>query len=171
MKFLRLVLVLALSSLAGGQKHRDPLNAVEIDQLRETALEPEQRLKLIVKFARARLDSLQQARSDPKTTDVAQQTHDLLQDFLGIYDELNDNLDMYSDRKDDIRKPLKAVIEADVEFQAKLRGLKDASPLPKDDPSQYQFVLSNALQAIEESIPDHRQLMTDQEELARKRKK
>src|SRR5258707_8060948 len=34
-----------------------------------------------------------QMRSDPKTTDRAHQTHDMLADFLAVYDELNDNVD------------------------------------------------------------------------------
>jgi len=29
----------------------------------------------------------------------------MLEDFLAVYDELNDNIDMYVGRKDDIRKP------------------------------------------------------------------
>ena len=35
------------------------------------------------------------------------------------------------DRKNDIRKPLKLIIDADTEFQAKLRGLKDAADVPR----------------------------------------
>ena len=54
----------------------------------------------------------------------------MLDDFLLLYDELNDNIDTYVDRKDDIRKPLKVIIEADTEFQAKLRALKDAADVP-----------------------------------------
>lgn len=162
-------LLCVLLAPALGQRRRDPLNPLEIGQLRETALEPDLRLKLLVKFARARLTSLDQARSDPKVTDGARQTHDLLSDFLDIYDELNDNLDMYVDRQADIRKPLKAVIEADVEFQAKLRALKDSSS--KEEARQYQFVLANAMLAVDESAQDHRKLMSDQEEATRRRKK
>jgi len=55
---------------------------------------------------------LEQMRSNPKTTERGRQTHDMLEDFLAVYDELNDNIDMYVGRKDDIRKPLKAIIEA-----------------------------------------------------------
>ena len=66
-------------------------------------------------------------RSDLKIKDRAQQTHDRLDDFLLIYDELNDNIDTYSDRKNDIRKPLKLIVDADTEFEAKLRALKDAA--------------------------------------------
>ena len=49
------------------QRQHDSLTNPEIDQLRDTALEPDLRLKLYVKFARARLAALEQARADPKT--------------------------------------------------------------------------------------------------------
>ena len=39
---------------------------------------------------------------------------------------LNDNIDTFVERKSDLRKPLKAIIEADTEFQAKLRALKSS---------------------------------------------
>jgi len=44
---------------AWAQRRRDPLTPPEIDQLRDTAWEPEQRLKLYVKFARERLAAVQ----------------------------------------------------------------------------------------------------------------
>src|SRR5260370_26049780 len=88
------------------QRRRDPLNALEIDQLRDAMLDPDERLKLYVRFSRDRMTKLEQMRGDPKTTDRARQTHDMLQDFLGDYDELNDNTDIYVARKNDIRKPL-----------------------------------------------------------------
>lgn len=153
------------------QRRHDPLNRKEIDDLRETAQEPDQRLKLLVKYARARLTTLEQMRNDPKVADRTRQTHDLLQDFLDIYDELDDNLDMYLDRKEDIRKPLHTIIEADTEFQAKLRALRDSADSGKDDAKQYQFVLSNALDAVDHGADDHRQLLAAQEEAAKHRKK
>ncbi len=82
---------LLLIPFASAAPRHDPLTSAEIDQLRDTAQEPEQRLKLYIKFARARLTSLEQVRSDPKVTDRGQETHDRLQDFLDLYDELNDN--------------------------------------------------------------------------------
>ena len=103
---LGLALLLTLPLLA--QRRRDPLNPLEIDQLRDAMLDPEERLKLYVKFSRERMNTLEKMRSDPKTTDRPRQTHDMLADFLAVYDELNDNVDMYVDRKDDIRKPLEA---------------------------------------------------------------
>ena len=43
---------------AWAQRHRDPFTPPEIDQIRDASWEPEQRLSLYVKFARARLVGL-----------------------------------------------------------------------------------------------------------------
>jgi hypothetical protein len=154
-----------------GQRHRDPFTQAEIDQIRETSWEPDLRLGLYVKFARARLVGLEEMRNDPKTKNRPQQTHDKLDDFLLIYDELNDNIETYVDRKNDIRKPLKVIIDADTEFQAKLRALKDAAEVSPEEFKQYEFVLSNALDTVDSTAPDHKQTLTDQEEAAKHRKR
>ena len=171
-RFCRFVCVclLALSALASAQRHRDPFTQQEIDQIRDASWEPQQRLKLYVQFARDRLVKLEEMRNDPKTKDRPGQTHDMLDDFLLIYDELNDNLDTYVDRKDDIRKPLKTVIEADTEFQAKLRALKDAADVSLTESKVYEFVLSNAVDTLDTSVEDHRKLLVDQEDAAKRKK-
>src|ERR1700733_15172224 len=115
--------VLLFAGTGAAQQHRDPFTQPEIDQIRDASWEPQQRLALYVTFARARLVALEQMRNDPKTKNRAQQTHDRLDDFGLIYDELNDNINTYVDRKNDFRKPLKLIIDADGEFQAKLLAL------------------------------------------------
>lgn len=153
------------------QSHRDPLTQAEIAQVRDASWEPRQRLALYVQFARTRLVKMEQLRSDPKAAkERGQQTHDLLDDFQLLYDELNDNIDTYVDRNDDIRKPLKLIIAADTEFQAKLRALKDAADVPRAESSLYEFVLSNALDTVDTSAEDHRKLLDDQEEAAKHKK-
>ncbi len=164
-------LVALLNSPAWAQRQRDSLTNPEVDQLRDTALEPDLRVKLYVKFARARLASLEPAQSDSKTTDRGKETHDRLQEFLDVYDEMNENIDTYVDRKSDLRKALKAVIEADTEFQAKLRALKDAANTAKEEAKQYEFLLSTALETLDSSAQEHRQLLTEQEEAAKQKKK
>jgi hypothetical protein len=154
-----------------GQRHRDPFTQAEIDQIRDTSWEPELRLPLYVQFARARLVGMEQMRADPKTKNRAQQTHDKLDDFLLIYDELNDNIDTYVDRKNDIRKPLKLVIDADTEFQAKLLALRDAAGVSPEEFKQYEFVLSNALDTVDNTVEDHKQTLADQEEAAKHKKR
>ena len=167
----RFALVLALVATVGAQRRRDPLNPNEADDLRDAAQEPAARLKLYVGFARTRLTSLEQMRADPKVTDRAQQTHDRLQDFLDVYDEMNDNIDTFVERKSDLRKPLKAIVEADTEFQARLRALKNSLNASKEEAGQYDFVLTNVLETLESSSQDHRQLLKQQEEQGGPRKK
>jgi hypothetical protein len=163
-------LLLAASSLAVGQRHRDPLTQAEIDQIRDVSWEPRERLTLYLQFARARLVKLEEMRSDPKTKDRPRQTHDRLDDFLLLYDELNDNIDTYVDRKDDIRKPLKLIIAADTEFQAKLLALRDAAGVSPEEAREYQFVLTNILDTVDTSAEDHKKLLADQEDAAKKKK-
>ena len=170
---LALVLLLALPLCLPleAQRRRDPLNPLEIDQLRDAMLDPDIRLKLYVQFSRDRMTKLEQMRSDPKTADRARQTHDMLEDFLAVYDELNDNIDMYVGRKDDIRKPLKLVIEADTEFQAKLRAVKNAANTDVTEAKQYEFLLTDALDTVDSSAEDHRKTVTEVEEYVKRKKK
>jgi hypothetical protein len=163
--------ILLLMPAVVAQRHADPFTPAEIDQIRDASWEPQQRLALYLKFARGRLVALEQMRNDPKTKDRAQQTHDRLDDFLLIYDELNDNVDTYVDRKNDIRKPLKLVIDADTEFAAKLRALKDAADVPPEEAKKYEFVLTNTLETLDSSAEDHRKLLDEQEDASKHKKK
>jgi hypothetical protein len=169
-KFVCLGFAVLLCSTARADRHRDPLTQPEVDQLRDTAQEPDMRLKLYIKFARARLEAIEQVRSDPKVTDRAGQTHDRLQDFLDVYDELNDNVDTFADRKADLRKALKNVIDADTEFQAKLQALKSSATVTPAETQPYNFLLNNAVETVEASAQDHRQLLAEQEEAAKHKK-
>ena len=134
-------------------------------------LDPDERLKLYVKFTRDRMAKLEEMRSNPKTTERGLQTHDRLQDFLTLYDELNDNIDMYVGRKNDIRKPMKVVIEADTEFQSKLRALKDSASANPAELKQFEFLLTDALDTVDSSADDHRKTLAEVEEYVKQQKK
>ncbi|HXY51406.1 MAG TPA: hypothetical protein VEI01_18295 [Terriglobales bacterium] len=168
---LALLLVLCSGPLALAQRKEDPLTPAEIDQLRDTALEPEPRMKLYVEFARARLVALEQMRADPKVTDRGQKTHAALQEFLSVYDELNDNLDNFEDRKADLRKALKFIIAGDTQFESELRALKNDASAPRDEVKKYEFLLSDAIETVDMSAEDHRKLLSEQEEAAKHKKK
>jgi hypothetical protein len=164
------VVLVASGAFVQAQRHREPLTQAEIDQIRDASWEPKQRLALYVQFTRDRLVKLEEMRSDPKTKNRPQRTHDMLDDIQLLYDELNDNIETYVDRKDDIRKPLKMIIEADTEFQAKLRALKDAADVPAAETQEYEFVLNNVLDTVDTSAVDHRTLLADQEDAAKHKK-
>ncbi len=155
---LALMVLLALSTAAA--QRRDPLTRAEGDEIREAAEEPVKRLGLFVKFARARLDAIEQLRADPKAgPDQPAKIHDLLRDFGGIMDELSDNIDDYADKNADIRKGLKEVVEADTGFQEKLKALKEAGG-PKA--AVYNFVLQDASDALASNLDDAQKTLADQ---------
>jgi len=158
---LGLAVSLPVCSPLWAQRRRDPLSSEEIDQLRDAMVDPDQRLKLYVKFSRDRMTKLEQMRSDPKTTERGRQTHDMLEDFLAVYNELNDNIDMYVGRQDDIRKPMKIVIEADTEFQSRLRALKNSANTNAAEASQYEFLMADALDTVDSSADDHRKTLAE----------
>lgn len=168
-----LALLLTLAALPGFAQRgqHDPLNQKEVDELRDTNQEPDKRLPLIVKFARERLDAALAARSNPKlaAADRTAAIRSSLQDFLSIYDELNDNLDMYTDQKEDLRKPLKMVIAGDGEFRVKLNQVRQASA--PDEMNTYGFVLTSALQAVSDGAAEHRELQQEQEAAAKGKKR
>src|SRR3982751_1918999 len=88
--------VLALP-LAG--QSRDPLTDKESDDLREVAQEPLKRLKLLIKYATERLDTVERMQNEPKVADRGTRMHDALEDFRQIVDELDDNIDDYSKKQ------------------------------------------------------------------------
>jgi hypothetical protein len=174
-------LILALSFLSamplpaqlGG---REPLNEKEIDQLREVAQEPDKRLKLMVEFARARLATIDQLRGDPRfAAERGARVHDLLEDFTKLVDEMGDNIDDYVARKSDLRKALKLVIQADTEFQLKLRTLKEQGPgtggKSGTETGDYTFALQNAMESVNLSLDDARKLLQEQEVAFKEEKK
>ncbi|HME31539.1 MAG TPA: hypothetical protein VKG65_02185 [Terriglobales bacterium] len=162
------VLTASVVPYSAAQRH-DPLNAKEIDEMREAADYPDKRLELMTGFARARIASIEQLRADPKSAkDRPKQIHDLLQDFTALLDEIDDNIDMYGAHKTDMRKGLKLVIEADSEWHLQLRKLKEQSPPEELD--QYSFVLTNAAEAVQDTGDSARKELQTQNELAKEKK-
>lgn len=175
MRSLALIAVLIVTSAPlWSQIHdRDPLTDAEVDQLRETAIEPEKRLKLMVEFTKARMTSLEQVRTDPKAKDRGKRMHDLLEDISTLVDEIDDNVDDYNERSADLRKPLKQVVEMDSDFQTKLHELKNTENDPKniDEASDYKFALDDAIESIDQSATANRKLLDEQNVKFAKKKK
>lgn len=164
------VILVNLTSLGAAQvKNRDPLTEQEVDQMRETADFPNKRLELMIGFARGRMKSIEDLRAATKIPpDRPAKIHDLLQDFLSLLDEMDDNIDMYGAHKTDMRKGLKLLIEADSEWQLQLRQLREQSP--PEELQQYSFVLTNATDAVNDSAQSTRETLEEQNKLAAERK-
>jgi len=165
----KIIFLLLLLSVAAAAKRRDPLTEAEADQLRQVAMEPYNRIKLMIKFTEARLVSIDQVRVDPKqAADRGKQIHDLLEDFTSLMDEINDNLDQYEGRaldKDTVKqyhKGLKELIEADARFDLKLNALKSASqtdPVTKKEAPDFRFVLQDAMDSLKSNADMAREYM------------
>ena len=161
-------LLLLLALPAAARKH-DPLTEAEADQLREVAMEPYRRIKLMIKFTEARLVAIDQIRVDPKlAADRGKQIHDLLEDFTSLVDEINDNLVQYEGRtldKDMVKqyhKGLKELIEADERFDLRLRTLQSAAetdPITRKEAPDFRFVLQDARDALKSNADMAREYM------------
>src|SRR5579884_213089 len=113
-----LALVTLASLFSAAQRRRDPLTEEEADQLREQAQAPDARLKLWVRFTRARIAAIDQLRGDPKlAADRPQRLHDLIADIGEMTGEIDDNMAIYAKDRWDIRKELKEVVELASELQ------------------------------------------------------
>src|SRR5579864_4555336 len=178
----KLAFLLLLLALPAAAKKRDPLTEAEADQLREVAMEPYRRIKLMIKFTEARLVAIDQIRVDPKlAADRGKQIHDLLEDFTSLMDEINDNLDQYEGRpldKDTVKqyhKGLKELIEADSRFDQRLNALKSASetdPVTKKEAPDFRFVLQDAMDSLKSNADMAREYMeTTHEEKGSREKK
>lgn len=157
-----LVLLVASSACTLAQRRRDPLTDQETDQMRDTALNPNERFKLYIKFTDARLLAIEQLRADPKMAlDRGSRIHDLLQDVNTLVNETEDNVDAYERQDLDMRKGLEAVIQATSGWQLRLRALKESSG--KDaEARDYYFVLDTALDNVNELADDARQTLQEQ---------
>jgi hypothetical protein len=171
MKPLRLVSVIVL--LAGyvvpavqAQHRRDPLTSKEVDELREAAVDPPERLKIWIRIAKARMDNLEDARDNPgRKAERAKLTHDLLEDLGNIADEISDNIENFDRENLDERKPLPDVIAMATDFQAKLRQLKQqvrSDPKFAEEYTTYDATLDNTIDSVNSLGDVARQTLQDQ---------
>ncbi len=118
---LALLAFIAPSCMAA-QKGEDALSQREVDQLRDTAFAPADRIKLFTDILNSREKRLEDLLAKRRRhTDFPGEMHDVLEQFGAITDELNDNLDDYSRRHRDVRKALPKLIEATERWSTALR--------------------------------------------------
>lgn len=112
----------AASSPAQKEK-REPLTGPEIEQIREAGIFPDERVGLYTKFINEHAEAIKALTLRAKSGARAQKLDGELQDLTALMDELGSNLDIYSDRKADIRKALKGLNEAAPRWLGIMRAL------------------------------------------------
>lgn len=113
---LRLALLLVpfifLAPRAFAQRNEATLSEGEIEQLRDSAYVANDRVMLFIKLIDVRIKSLQDLYARPRRPGREQDTHDLMEQFTSLANELSDNLEDYGPQHRDIRKALPKLIEA-----------------------------------------------------------
>jgi hypothetical protein len=153
----RLALVLALFALATPlctQQGDSTLTQAEIDQVREARYFPADCVLLFVKFLDLRTQELQDLYAHPRRPGREQDTHDLLQQFASITDELSDNLDEYAPRHIDLRRALPKILTSIDRWTAALNALPDNDA--------YAVTRKLALQSLRDLRDSTTQLAADQ---------
>lgn len=137
------------------QDNQDPLSEDEIQEIRDNAVHPNERIKLYMKFIEERLTSMRQLAGDPDVAHRKAQIRDKLEEFTHLCDELQDNLDTYDEAHADIRKSLKDLVAASAKWPDEIKAAGT-------DPS-YDFSLKTAQEAAQSAADEAKQLSTEQD--------
>jgi hypothetical protein len=116
---------LALTVPLHAQSNDNALSEGEVEQLRTAAYVPNDRVLVFIKFLDDRNKDIQTLFAHPRKPGREQDTHDLLEQFTAIADELNDNLDDYGPHHRDIRKALPKLLDATERWSSNLKTPPD----------------------------------------------
>jgi hypothetical protein len=154
--FLVSLFCLLLSApLAAQQQKREPLTEKQQDQIEEAGIDPVARVDLYVKFLNDYSDTIKGLIPRAKSASRSRRIDDELQDFSALMDELGDNLDVFSQRKADLRKSLKGLNESIQRWQAVLRDLTS-------EPG-FELSLKEAIDSTNDLTDQAREITADQE--------
>lgn len=147
MKQLVSILGLWLGAISPLTAQRDFLTADEADQIR-LVQEPNERLKLYLKFAEQRLELVKQllAKDRPGRSALI---HEALEQYAEIIDAIDTVADDALKRKLDISTGMAAVVEAEKKLLEMLRAIQASQPR---DVAMYQFVLEQAIETTADSL-------------------
>jgi len=123
--FCTLLLIAAILTTPLHAQPTSTLSDTEVEQVREARYYPSQCILLFIKFLDLRVQELQDLYAHPRRPGREQDTHDLIEQFTAIADELSDNLDDYAPRHADLRKVLPKVLDGDDRWASALRTLPD----------------------------------------------
>jgi regulator of sirC expression with transglutaminase-like and TPR domain len=109
--------------LSAQKQKREPLTEAQVEKIAEAGIDPNARIALYTQYLNEHAEAIKALSKRASSEARSSRMSDALEDFTALMDELGDNLDMYSDRKADIRKSLEALTEATPRWQGILRAL------------------------------------------------
>jgi hypothetical protein len=121
-----LAFTLPLASTALYAQHHDSaLSEAEVEKLRDAAYVPSDRVSVFINFLDTRTKSIQDLFAHPRRPGREEDAHDLFEQITEIADELDDNLDDYAHRHQDIRKALPKLLQASERWSTELKTPPD----------------------------------------------
>jgi hypothetical protein len=117
--------VLCATAALHAQPRDSALSNAEVEQVREARYYPDQCILLFVKFLDLRVQEIHDLYAHPRRPGREQDTHDLLEQFTSIADELSDNLDDYAPRHADLRHALPKVVDAAERWSSAIKSPPD----------------------------------------------
>ena len=150
-----LALVVAAPSVMHAQTHPEALSDAEVDGIREARDDPAKCILLFVKYLDDRAQRVQDMYSKPRRPGREEDTHDIMEQFTSISDELSDNLEDYGKRHADLRKALPKVLQAAERWTTQLKT-------PPEDPS-YSIGRKLALESIQDLQDSTKEMVPEQE--------
>jgi len=151
-----LILCLLIAAVSPAQKEkREPLTEAQQEQIAEAGIDPVARVGLYVRFLNDEAETIRGLIKRAKSVARSQRMNGELEDFTALMDELGDNLDVFSERKADIRKSLKELNE----------GVKNWQGVLHDLPSEpaFELALKEAVDSSNDLAEQAKQITSDQE--------
>ncbi len=150
-----LVLLTVAAPLSAQRQVEDPLTPAQAQEVAQAGIDPLERVHLYNKFLDEHADAIKALAKRADTPARNDRMADDLEDFADLMDELGSNLDVYSDRKSDIRKALKPLNESIQRWQSILNGLPSES--------SFDLARTDALDSSNDLADQARQMLQDQE--------
>jgi hypothetical protein len=151
-----LACLLLAAPLRAQHNKREPLTEAQIEMIREAGIDPNERVVLYTRFLSEHADKIKGLSARVRSAGRSRSLDDELQDFTALMDELGSNLDVYSERKADIRKALKPLNEATERWLGVLRALAD-------EPG-FELTRKEALESGEDLTAQTKRLLAEQTE-------
>jgi hypothetical protein len=143
------------ASRLAAQSTKDPLTNDQAEQVRDTGDKPVERVKLYMKFIEERTSEIHKLANDTRAQAPNPRLHNLMEEFTRLADELQDNLETYSEEHADIRKPLKDLVDRTTKWKASLQEPKASA--------DYDFARKTALDTADSTTELAKKMLDDQE--------
>ena len=153
--FLLSVVLVASTQAALAQEKEDALSQKEVEELRDAAFIPTDRIETYEKILDTREKMIEALLAKPRHVTFGEDMHDALDQFGAIADEMNDNLDELNAQHRDLRKILPKLVKATERWTTALRA-------PSEDDA-YKVVRRIALDAVKDTHDMALEMQTSEE--------